>query len=81
MDKKDFVEQHLLPFVQAIFPNIVSMTYEKRINTDPKEYWEIVTVEMTHEIKDSPNRVARVDVTGDSNLAIAKDVLRRLDTL
>lgn len=79
MEKKEFVENCLYPTVKAIFPQVQKLIYQKY--DDPKFHkWEAVYVEYDYpEDSLKCGGVITVDVSADSLLAIAEDVLKKLD--
>ena len=76
MDKKTFVEQRLIYVVKALFPRVSSLEYR---NYNALELVEEVKVEIEPAKGRFGYLTLAINVTGDSLIALTRDVLKKLE--
>ncbi|MCH5207577.1 MAG: hypothetical protein J1F04_01725 [Oscillospiraceae bacterium] len=75
MDKKEFVERHRIHTVNALFPQVEKLFYRSQDNPE----CERVYAEIAPSRKIDTGYIITINVTGDSLIALTRDVLRRLE--
>ncbi len=80
-NKKEFVENRLFELIKVMYKEygeIKVCTYQHHNNTE-FPIWEVVYIEIAPANENACDVYITIDVTGDSLLALTKDVLKALE--